>query len=320
MNLHHGLAERAAAGRPVRVGLVGAGAFGRMFLAQVPRTAGLAVTAIADRAAASVAASLAEVGWDATAIAAVRVVADVPALLAGDDVDVVVEATGDAAAGVEHALGDDRRRPALVMVNVEADALAGPLLARRAAEAGVVYSLAYGDQPALICELVDWARTCGFEVVAAGKGTRHLPAFERSTPETVWNHYGIDPQRAREARFNAQMFNSFLDGTKSAIEMAAVANATGLDAPDDGLVFPPAGVGELRGAAPAGRRRRAGAQRDGGGRLEPGARRPRGGRDLRWGVYVVVRGGGRIGRRCFATTASSPTRPAATRRCTGRSI
>ena len=290
MNLHHGLAERAAAGRPVRVGLVGAGAFGRMFLAQVPRTPGLAVTAIADRAAASVGASLAQVGWDETAIARVRVVADVSALLAGDDVDVVVEATGDAAAGVAHALATIDAGRHLVMVNVEADALAGPLLARRAAEAGVVYSLAYGDQPALVCELVDWARTSGFEVVAAGKGTRHLPAFERSTPETVWGHYGIDPQRAREARFNAQMFNSFLDGTKSALEMAAVANATGLDVPADGLAFPPAGVGEL---ATVLRPRADGGVLERSGMVEVVSSLERDGRevadDLRWGVFVVVR-------------------------------
>ena len=175
------------------------------------------------------------------------------------------------------------------MVNVEADALAGPLLARRAAEAGVVYSLAYGDQPALICELVDWARTSGFEVVAAGKGTQPPAGLPRSTPETVWDHYGIDPERAREARFNAQMFNSFLDGTKSALEMAAVANATGLDVPADGLAFPPAASASCATVLrPRRRRRRAGAQRHGRGRLEPGARRPRGAADdLRWGVYVV---------------------------------
>ena len=73
------------------------------------------------------------------------------------------------------------------MVNVEADALAGPLLAAPRREAGVVYSLAYGDQPALICEHVDWARACGFTVVAAGKGTRYHPNYHASTPDTVWD-------------------------------------------------------------------------------------------------------------------------------------
>ena len=131
------------------------------------------------------------------------------------------------------------------MVNVEADALAGPLLARRAREAGIVYSLAYGDQPALICEMVDWARCIGLEVVAAGKGTKYLPAYHDSTPDTVWDHYGISAADARAGGMNPQMFNSFLDGTKSAIEMAAVANATGLACPDDGLAFPACGVDDL---------------------------------------------------------------------------
>ena len=112
-------------------------------------------------------------------------------------------------------------------------------------QAGIVYSLAYGDQPALICEMVDWARTAGFEVVAAGKGTKYLPAYHASTPDTVWPHYGSDRGRREAGGLNAQMFNSFLDGTKSAIEMAAVANATGLAPAPDGLAFPPCGVDDL---------------------------------------------------------------------------
>ena len=99
---------------------------------------------------------------------------------------------------------------------------------RRRGRKGVVYSLAYGDQPALTCEMVDWARACGFEVVAAGKGTKYLPAYHAVTPDDVWGHYGLTPEEARRGGMNPQMFNSFLDGTKSAIEMAAVANATGL--------------------------------------------------------------------------------------------
>ena len=101
-----------------------------------------------------------------------------------------------------------------------------PLLKQRADEAGIVYSLAYGDQPALICEMVDWARAAGFSVVAAGKGTKYLPTYHASTPDTVWQHYGLTPEDAARGGMNAQMFNSFLDGTKSAIEMASVANAT----------------------------------------------------------------------------------------------
>ncbi len=103
----------------------------------------------------------------------------------------------------------------------------------------MVYSLAYGDQPALICELVDWARACGFRVLAAGKGTKYLPEYHASTPATVWGYYGLTEEQARIGGMNPQMFNSFLDGTKSGIEMAAVANATGLTVPADGLGFPP---------------------------------------------------------------------------------
>ena len=125
------------------------------------------------------------------------------------------------------------------------DALAGPLLVQRAREAGIVYSLAYGDQPALICEMVDWARAAGFEVIAAGKGTKYLPVYHEATPQTVWGHYGFTPEQVAAGDFNAQMFNSFLDGTKSAIEMAAVANATGLTPAPGGLAFPPCGVDDL---------------------------------------------------------------------------
>jgi predicted homoserine dehydrogenase-like protein len=165
-------------------------------------------------------------------------------MIAEPDVDIVIDATGSPAAGIGHVLACCEHRKHIVMVNVEADALAGPLLARRAQEAGIVYSLAYGDQPALICEMVDWARACGFEVIAAGKGTKYLPMYHASTPDTVWGHYGLTPEQARIGGMNPQMFNSFLDGTKSALEMAAVANATGLMAPD-GLAFPPCGVDDL---------------------------------------------------------------------------
>src|SRR5439155_1479994 len=117
--------------------------------------------------------------------------------------------------------------------------------ARRAATAGVVYSLAYGDQPALICELVEWARACGFDVACAGKGTKYLPIYHASTPDTVWEHYGFTPEMVAQGDYNPRMFNSFLDGTKSAIEMAAVANATGLLPQDEGLQFHPCGVDDM---------------------------------------------------------------------------
>src|SRR5262249_45428123 len=136
---------------------------------------------------------------------------DAAALIAHPALEVVIDATGDPASGIAHALAAIENRKHIVMVNVEADALAGPLLARKAREAGIVYSLAYGDQPALIAEQVDWARACGFEVVAAGKGTKYLPEYHRSTPDTVWPYYGLSAEQARAGGMNPQMFNSFLD-------------------------------------------------------------------------------------------------------------
>src|SRR4051794_9111404 len=230
------LKARAAAGRPIRVGLIGAGKFGAMFLSQALRTPGLHVLGVADLAPERALMTLRHVGWpeertaapslaEALRTGATHVGEESQALIAADGLDVVIDATGSPAAGIRHALLCCRHGRHIVMVNVEADALVGPLLARRAAEAGIVYSLAYGDQPALIAEQVDWARTAGFEVVCAGKGTKYLPAYHRSTPDTVWEHYGLTAEQAWAGGMNPQMFNSFLDGTKSAIEMAAVANA-----------------------------------------------------------------------------------------------
>ena len=102
------------------------------------------------------------------------------------------------------------------------------LIEQMAKDAGLCFSMAYGDQPALTAELIDWARACGFQVIAAGKGTKYLPSYHTVTPDEIWQHYGITATEARTAGMNPQMFNSFLDGTKSAIEMAAIANATGL--------------------------------------------------------------------------------------------
>jgi predicted homoserine dehydrogenase-like protein len=189
----------------------------------------------------------------------------------------------------------------IVMVNVEADALAGPLLARRAAEAGIIYSLAYGDQPALIIELVDWARIAGFEIVCAGKGTKYLPSYHASTPETVWGHYGFTDAQVAEGDFNARMFNSFLDGTKSAIEMAVVANAVDLDVADAGLAFPPCGVDDLPSIL---RPSAHGGVLPGAGMVEVVSSLERDGRrvmrDLRWGVYVTFRAPSEYVRSCFA--------------------
>ena len=299
MNLYALLRRREAEGQPLRVGLIGAGKFGSMYLSQVRRTPGVRLTAIADLDPARAHRALAQVGWSEAEIGAVACGDDALRLIARDDVEIVIDATGSPAAGIAHVLACCDHGKHIVMVNVEADALAGPLLARKARDAGIVYSLAYGDQPALICEMVDWARACGFEVIAAGKGTKYLPEYHASTPETVWGHYGITPEDARLGGLNAQMFNSFLDGTKSAIEMCAVANATGLAAPS-GLSFPPCGVDDLPRVL---RPRDEGGVLAHRGQVEVISSLERDGRpvfrDLRWGVYVVFAGGSDYVERCF---------------------
>jgi predicted homoserine dehydrogenase-like protein len=312
MSLHRLLQQRASESRPLRVALIGAGKFGSMFLAQARRTPGLHIVAVADLDPMRARDALARVGWNAERYRArsldeayrsgtTCVTDDAAGAIAADSVEIAIDATGSPAAGIRHALACCRHGKHIVMVNVEADCLAGPLLARRAREAGVVYTLAYGDQPALICELVDWARAAGFDVVAAGKGTKYLPAYHESTPATVWGHYGFTPEQVERGDFNAQMFNSFLDGTKSAIEMAAVANATGLAPAPDGLAFPPCGVERLpsvlKPAAEGGVLHHRGQvevvsslERDG----RPVAR------DLRWGVYVTFAADSEYVKRCFS--------------------
>jgi len=299
MNLHTLLRGREAQGKPLRVGLIGAGKFGSMYLSQVRHTPGVRLSAVADLDPARARAALAHVGWPDAVIGAVAFTDDAMAMIGRSDVDIIIDATGSPAAGIAHVLACCEHGKHIVMVNVEADALAGPLLAQRARDAGIVYSLAYGDQPALICEMVDWARACGFEVVAAGKGTKYLPEYHASTPDTIWGYYGITPEDARLGGLNPQMFNSFLDGTKSAIEMCAVANATGLAAPS-GLSFPPCGVDDLPGLLKP--------RTDGGvlahrGQVEVVSSLERDGspvfRDLRWGVYVVFAGGSDYVERCF---------------------
>nr|WP_041757141.1 Gfo/Idh/MocA family oxidoreductase [Bradyrhizobium sp. ORS 278] len=299
MNLHALLQARAAAGKPVRVALIGAGKFGSMFLSQVPNVAGLDVPVIIDLDPQRAREACRTVGWSAELIERTTFSADSAKALA-DSIDVVVEATGSPAAGIRHARAAIRAGKHIVMVNVEADVLAGPLLADEARKAGVVYSLAYGDQPALTAELVDWARATGFHVVAAGKGTKYLPAYHDVTPDGVWQHYGLTAGEAQSGGMNPQMFNSFLDGTKSAIEMAAIANATGLDVPSDGLLFPPCGVDDLPQVL---RPRERGGVLERSGMVEVVSSLERDGRpvfrDLRWGVYVVLEAPNDYAADCF---------------------
>jgi len=318
MNLHQKLLAREAAGRPVTAALIGAGKFGTMFMSQARLTRGLHLTGVADLDVARARRQLDAAGWPAPQYAAASlgealqrratwVTDDAMALIADPGIEVVIEATGVPAAGIAHALAAIAHGKHIVMVNVEADALAGPLLARRAQAAGVVYSLAWGDQPALICEHVDWARACGFKVIAAGKGTRYEPHYHRSNPDTVWDILDKYLAISDRASINPKMFNSFVDGTKSGIEMTAVCNATGLLPQSGGLSFPPATRFELAQVCKP--------KADGGvlektGVTEVTSSVDRDGRDvphhLALGTYVVIEGETDYARRCFGEYAMLP--------------
>ena len=311
MNLHRLLQEREAKGKALRVGLIGAGKFGAMYLAQVHRTPGIHLLGIADLSPANAKENLARVGWKPEMSGAASLDAalkeqrthlgdDWQALIAHPEIEIIIEATGSPVAAIDHVLAAFRHGKHVVMVTVEGDALCGPLLAKKAAEAGVVYSLAYGDQPALICDLVDWARAAGFPVVAAGRGHKWLPHFAQSTPETVWGHYGLTPEQAKTGGLNAKMFNSFLDGSKPSIECTAVCNATGLSAPPDGLMYPPASVDDIPFVC---RPISEGGVLHYKGQVEVVSSLEKDGRaipyDIRFGVFVVFEGETEYIRNCF---------------------
>jgi predicted homoserine dehydrogenase-like protein len=311
MNLYAKLSERAAQGKPLRIGLIGAGKFGTMYLAQVPKTPGVHIVGIADLAPSGARVNLERAGWKAEQYGAASLAAalaqgtthlsdDWEALVRHPQVEIIVECTGNPIVAVEHCLAAFRHGKHVVNVTVEADALCGPLLARRAAGAGVVYSLAYGDQPALICDLVDWARAAGFSVVAAGRGHKWLPHFAQSTPETVWGYYGLTAEDARIGGLNPKMFNSFLDGSKPAIECTAVCNATGLVAPPDGLTYPPASIDDIPSVC---RPIAEGGVLHQKGQVEVISSLTRDGRalpyDIRFGVFVVFEGETEYIRNCF---------------------
>ena len=311
MNLHQKLLQRARQGRPIRIGLIGAGKFGAMYLAQVPRMPGVHLVGIADLSPANARASLARVGWApeqseaASAQQALEqgttwITEDWQALVRHPQIELIVECTGNPLAAVDHILDAFAHGKHVVNVTVEADAFCGPLLARKAQASGVVYSLAYGDQPAMICELVDWARTCGFPVVAAGRGHKWLPHFCESTPETVWGYYGLTPEQAQRGGLNPKMFNSFLDGSKPSIESTAVSNATGLAVPSNGLQYPPASVEDIPYVTrPVGE----GGVLEKKGMVEVISSLEKDGRripyDIRMGVWVTVEGETDYIRHCF---------------------
>ena len=286
MNLYSLLSLRAANGRPVRVGLIGAGKFGSMVLAQAQRIAGLHMVAIADLDVGKAKESLQRVGWPKERYAATScgeaiktggtfVTDDVKALFECGEIECIIEATGHPIAGTRHALGAIESRKHVVMVNVEADVMVGPILAEK-------------------------ARATGFEITAAGKGMNFEPRYRYSTPDTVWGLFGWTEEQVAADNLNPKLYNSFTDGTKAAIEMAAVANGTGLDCPDDGLAFPPAGLHDLarvfRPASDGGRMARSGLV-DIAASQEPDGREVF--NNIRYGVFVTFKAHNEYARACF---------------------
>jgi predicted homoserine dehydrogenase-like protein len=322
MNLSSMLRERAAAGKPVRIGQIGAGKFGTMFLSQVRLTTGMHLMGLADLMPARAKERLTGVGWPKEQFAATSlgdafksgktfITEDAMSVISHPEIEVVIEATGDPATGIRLCQEAIRHGKHIVMVNVEADALAGPLLARRAKEAGVVYSLAWGDQPALICEHVDWARTCGFNVVCAGRGGRYQPSYHQLTPDTVWDVLGKFINIQDRSHINPKMFNSFLDGTKPSIELTAVCNATGLFPQSGGLSFPPASRFEL---ADVCKPRSDGGTLERKGTTEMVSSLTRDGQDvphhIAMGTFVVVDSDSPYAAQCFAEYHTLPDKSA----------
>ena len=286
--------------KTVNVTLIGAGKFGSMFLSQAPYTKGLNVFTICDLNIDKAKKACREVGWSEDQINNIIFTEDFEKAINNDEVDVVVEATGNPSSGIKHARTCFKYGKHVIMVNVEADVLAGPSLSAEANSAEVVFSMAYGDQPSLTLEIIEWARASGFKVTAAGKGTKYMPEYHYSTPKTVWDHYGLTSDEAEKAGMNSKMFNSFLDGTKSSLEMSAIANASGLNVPNNGLLFPPCGMDDLASLL---KEKNKGGILEKNEQVEVVSSLERDGRpvfkDLRWGVYAVLQAPNDYAASCF---------------------
>ena len=311
LDLADRLRKRLEDGNPVKIGIIGLGKFATMFLSQARLIKGFQITALADLDYKRANDALMTAGYDpnitvnnidkAIQESKIYITENGLEVAGAEQLDVIVEATGNPEAGVDHTLAAFNVKSHVVLVTVEADVLCGGSLVKRAIDAGVVYTMAYGDQPSLICELVERIRSSGFEITCAGKGTQYLPVYHSSTPETVWDYYGLSSQEAAAGGLNPKMFNSFLDGTKSAIEMAAVANATGLSVPRDGLKFPPVGTSGL---AQVLKPKIKGGVIKKEGTVEVVSSLERDGKEiadhLRFGVYVVFKASTEYVSRCFS--------------------
>ena len=297
MFLHTKLENRK---EPIRIAFIGCGKFVSMFLAQYNHLDKIQIDSIVDLNIEQAKRNCSNSGLDETTISEINFSKSLDEIL-DRNIEIFIEATGNPIVGTVHAVNIIKNKKHVILVNVEADITCGKYLSDIAKENEVICSMAYGDQPSLIIEQIEWARLNGFSVVCAGKGTKYHPTFEYSTPDTVWGHYGLSKERAeKESGMNPKMFNSFLCGDKSAIEMCAVSNAADLKCPSNGLTFPPIGVYDIaKKLIP----KQKGGLIDFDGQVEvissidlnkndiPN--------DLRWGVYIVIKAKNEYVKNCF---------------------
>jgi predicted homoserine dehydrogenase-like protein len=297
MFLHTKLENRK---EPIRIAFIGCGKFVSMFLAQYNHLDKIQIDSIVDLNIEQAKKNCTNSGLDETTISEINFSKSLDETL-DRNIEIFIEATGNPIVGTVHAVKIIKNKKHVILVNVEADITCGKYLSDIAKENGVICSMAYGDQPSLIIEQIEWARLNGFSVVCAGKGTKYHPTFEYSTPDTVWGHYGLTKERAEEqSGMNPKMFNSFLCGDKSAIEMCAVSNAANLECPSNGLTFPAIGVYDIaKKLIP----KQEGGLIDFDGQVEvissidldkkdiPN--------DLRWGVYIVIKAKNEYVKNCF---------------------
>ena len=254
------LAQRAAESNPIRVGIIGTGKFGAGLVAQISQMKGIEVSAIADINAHNAQNAYlssgvrpeeirtAETGdelEDLVRAGKPAIVEDGLALTECESIDAVVESTGLPEVGARHAYQALSNRKHVVMVNVEADVTVGPFLRRTADSAGVVYTMVDGDQPAVTWNIVEWARSLGLEIVAAGRGTIYYADDFEGTPDTTASRFGFTEEHIERRTINLKMFNSFRDGTKAQVEMTALANAAGLEPDCRGMHEPSVNLEEI---------------------------------------------------------------------------
>ena len=254
------LAKRAAENNPIRVGIIGAGKFGAGLVAQLSQMQGIVASAIADINLKHAIGAYTVSNIPTDAISHVRnadaindairsgkraVTEDGLHIIQSDLIDVVVEATGIPEVGARMAYHTLMHQKHLVMVNVETDVTVGPLLRRLADNAGVVYTLVDGDQPGVTMNIVEWAKTLGFEIVAAGRGTIFYDDDRAGIPDTVPQRFGFSQALIQRRTINFKMFNSFRDGSKAQIEMTSLANMAGLPPDVRGMHEPSVNISDI---------------------------------------------------------------------------